>query len=223
MTAEHGWLGGSSPRMRGKHGGQVFFVQVFRIIPAHAGQTSSSVLLAMAHADHPRACGANWETNALSASQFGSSPRMRGKHGGQVFFVQVFRIIPAHAGQTIGQFLKTHQHADHPRACGANIDSDDTAKAAAGSSPRMRGKHDEHLVVDKQTRIIPAHAGQTRTRTGRVWPQPDHPRACGANSNSNRARVASAGSSPRMRGKPSHTTGRTGSYRIIPAHAGQTV
>ena len=50
---------GSSPRMRGKlsvighHRGDG------RIIPAHAGQTSTYSLLRMRWTDHPRACGAN--------------------------------------------------------------------------------------------------------------------------------------------------------------------
>ena len=50
---------GSSPRMRGKHFALSTNTNEYRIIPAHAGQTPSIVLVLVAASDHPRACGAN--------------------------------------------------------------------------------------------------------------------------------------------------------------------
>ena len=93
-------LAGSSPRMRGK---QVYPAQPDgsqRIIPAHAGQTSSKPANSPPSADHPRACGANVKSPSIFTFLLGSSPRMRGKPltiGGKL---QRERIIPAHAGQT---------------------------------------------------------------------------------------------------------------------------
>ncbi len=50
----------------------------------------------------------------------------------------------------------------------------------------------------------------------------DHPRACGANMLERLDDQTIHGSSPRMRGKPSHHPTTAGHHRIIPAHAGQT-
>ena len=71
-----------------------------RIIPAHAGQTITTGNIGNTTTDHPRACGANAADMLGISESTGSSPRMRGKHrriGGRF---NLFRIIPAHAGQT---------------------------------------------------------------------------------------------------------------------------
>ena len=70
---------GSSPRMRGKRSRQLVRLSLDRIIPAHAGQTSSVSSSVAASADHPRACGANHRQPVLHGRPSGSSPRMRGK------------------------------------------------------------------------------------------------------------------------------------------------
>ena len=50
---------GSSPRMRGKRYGEANGTVTMRIIPAHAGQTSTRGVPSTSTSDHPRACGAN--------------------------------------------------------------------------------------------------------------------------------------------------------------------
>ena len=87
----------------------------------------------------------------------------------------------------------------------------------------MRGK--PHLLVDRaaEARIIPAHAGQTSMLCYSLPNSPDHPRACGANVVESFGELCGHGSSPRMRGKQRHQIGNTGTVRIIPAHAGQTI
>ena len=86
----------------------------------------------------------------------------------------------------------------------------------------MRGKPVPEERRRRITRIIPAHAGQTRSRTsGTRWP-PDHPRACGANKIDHADGGVQVGSSPRMRGKPLIRIPVGLEVRIIPAHAGQT-
>ena len=131
---------GSSPRMRGKRAGHRLRPRPYRIIPAHAGQTTATRCPCESPADHPRACGANLTADDAHASTAGSSPRMRGKHLFDAFRVRGGRIIPAHAGQTmrcarLGRVMK-----DHPRACGANLASRRFHHGLSGSSPRMRGK-----------------------------------------------------------------------------------
>ena len=147
---------------------------------------------------------------------------MRGKL--LLCFVLCFslRIIPAHAGQTSSRNSYGHHYSDHPRACGANQGVVKDVFVLDGSSPRMRGKRTAfHETVDK-FRIIPAHAGQTGTARPRTrWPT-DHPRACGANSDMSMTALVKPGSSPRMRGKRFDRHRYAVTFRIIPAHAGQT-
>ena len=98
---------GSSPRMRGKPVDVGLWRVRLRIIPAHAGQTTSNALAPSEVPDHPRACGANERCNRSGGQRRGSSPRMRGKlHHGAVDACAE-RIIPAHAGQTVRFYAKT--------------------------------------------------------------------------------------------------------------------
>ena len=91
---------GSSPRMRGKRRDRDRRDERQRIIPAHAGQTSTASCCAAVKTDHPRACGANMLTWIQALCDNGSSPRMRGKQGVPGEPGEDGRIIPAHAGQT---------------------------------------------------------------------------------------------------------------------------
>ena len=91
---------GSSPRMRGKQVSAGNTAILNRIIPAHAGQTSTEVKTSCFYADHPRACGANVYELPVTVVRYGSSPRMRGKLRNNAILMARNRIIPAHAGQT---------------------------------------------------------------------------------------------------------------------------
>ena len=152
----------------------------------------------------------------------GSSPRMRGKPGSTTPVEASSRIIPAHAGQTRYKPPTMRKASDHPRACGANQLKGRKARAASGSSPRMRGKRLMEILWDLRERIIPAHAGQTCGYSTLDAISADHPRACGANTSPSVYSQFASGSSPRMRGKPGPHTTQAGQHRIIPAHAGQT-
>ena len=79
MTGVIDNVDGSSPRMRGKPTAVLMVLPVLRIIPAHAGQTRHPETYRQAHADHPRACGANSLVTCAFCWMNGSSPRMRGK------------------------------------------------------------------------------------------------------------------------------------------------
>ncbi len=193
-----------------------------RIIPAHAGQTVNPRDCVRIITDHPRACGANHQRQRPSEDDAGSSPRMRGKRPESVKTRSRQRIIPAHAGQTQVLDGFAHVHADHPRACGANLACFCTLYLLRGSSPRMRGKHRRLFIRAAVARIIPAHAGQTQQTRNRRPRRSDHPRACGANQHGSAAQIARVGSSPRMRGKLRRFLDFLLTIRIIPAHAGQT-
>ena len=152
---------GSSPRMRGKPTDKFLIDIPVRIIPAHAGQTTSGTSHSLTHP--------------------GSSPRMRGKHLVDNGDVNQERIIPAHAGQTNTLRQGRRRAPDHPRACGANSPTSPSTGRHNGSSPRMRGKQVPHDMPCRALRIIPAHAGQTRRVERAAFLITDHPRACGAN------------------------------------------
>ena len=206
MMCMVGFSFGSSPRMRGKPGRRPRSWRCYRIIPAHAGQTSISHAMTRHWTDHPRTCGANMLPLSPSWTSFGSSPHMRGKHVGVRGHRDGRRIIPAHAGQTCCRLRGMYMYPDHPRTCGANSFCVLVRVVSCGSSPHMRGKHGLRGIVRGELRIIPAHAGQTCCifETARTWA--DHPRTCGANRLSLNICTRRSGSSPHMRGKqPSGT------------------
>ena len=146
----------------------------------------------------------------------GKRPRQRRGRVGR-------RIIPAHAGQTWICRPGSLPAPDHPRACGANLHFFGHNAIRAGSSPRMRGKPEKIIFPLVESRIIPAHAGQTSARARATSSDSDHPRACGANVALARGHLHGHGSSPRMRGKRFRLARLLVQLRIIPAHAGQTM
>ena len=91
-----------------------------------------------------------------------------------------------------------------------------------GSSPRVRGKLLALHISVAQARIIPARAGQTFLQFAERAQVADHPRACGANSDSSSFFARAIGSSPRVRGKRKPLRSSRSTRRIIPARAGQT-
>ena len=86
----------------------------------------------------------------------------------------------------------------------------------------MRGTRG--LSEDRGTvpRIIPAHAGNSLDKSGVFVRFADHPRACGELAGRSRGLVQDDGSSPRMRGTRPSSHDEVGSFRIIPAHAGNS-
>ena len=152
---------GSSPRMRGSQGILDEHKVQWGIIPAHAGLTSHHHMERPACRDHPRACGAHAQCRRGSGTNPGSSPRMRGSPIGAKDRPWEEGIIPAHAGLTARKSRRFTIRRDHPRACGAHLNTPAFAWLFQGSSPRMRGSHrgkDKSLV---RAGIIPAHAGLT--------------------------------------------------------------
>ena len=88
-------LGGSSPRMRGTRTSSATPTPACRIIPAYAGNASSSRMSCTTSTDHPRVCGERPGDFASTNPRRGSSPRMRGTHRTRRFGAGAGRIIPA--------------------------------------------------------------------------------------------------------------------------------
>ncbi len=235
-------FGGPSPRMRGTLGvvGQV--LDVGRSIPAHAGNTQTGEAWLDDSAVHPRACGEHRYPPPVSIAVSGPSPRMRGTRSVVRFFrrmggpsprmrgtrgsarisVTPGRSIPAHAGNTWTRRAFSCPAAVHPRACGEHPPAAAVPPAAHGPSPRMRGTRNRGAPSMVSIRSIPAHAGNTLTKTNMLSRQTVHPRACGEHRIFWCRRMVARGPSPRMRGTPRRSSATAHSGRSIPAHAGNT-
>ena len=111
---------------------------------------------------------------------------------------------------------------DHPRGCGEHALVSYPVLCHGGSSPRMRGAHEQFWPVRQVGGIIPADAGSTSCDHDTDYHTKDHPRGCGEHWYCNAVLVEERGSSPRMRGAPTHPGRRDNPQRIIPADAGST-
>ena len=112
---------------------------------------------------------------------------------------------------------------DHPRSRGVYDAPPIRRCVAPGSSPLARGLPELLTLEQMATRIIPARAGFTVTRTIFRPSETDHPRSRGVYHPSFLGRLFATGSSPLARGL--HDRGVLPSFccRIIPARAGFTL
>ena len=192
------------------------------IIPADAGSTVLWAVICRLLPDHPRGCGEHWDLMQARGVGWGSSPRMRGalrpaRQGGEIR-----GIIPADAGSTLIWGWENCPTWDHPRGCGEHYGALSQLRAAAGSSPRMRGAPSRRPGMGEYARIIPADAGSTLYQINLDCLHQDHPRGCGEHSLLLNSLSFPKGSSPRMRGALVQEHRVVRGRRIIPADAGST-
>ena len=111
---------GSSPLTRGKpetlrrdrhHDG---------LIPAHAGKTPPTRRPISPPEAHPRSRGENISDHVGIVEANGSSPLARGKPDCAGQLVEVWRLIPAHAGKTTLCGARLSPTSAHPRSRGEN-------------------------------------------------------------------------------------------------------
>ena len=172
------------------------------LIPAYAGKTPERLGGLRQPPAHPRVCGENSHELAFTHRFEGSSPRMRGKPRHREVFHHWCRLIPAYAGKTRYTAMSSEDDRAHPRVCGENRLAASLRSSQAGSSPRMRGKQPSGVLRASVTGLIPAYAGKTPAIALRNAFDRAHPRVCGENFSVKFQPPSSAGSSPRMRGKP---------------------
>ena len=194
-------LGGSSPRVRGKHVFDAFPELLPGLIPACAGKTPIGQCVRSGTSAHPRVCGENDKDPYSDETLSGSSPRVRGKQPAGRQPPPGLGLIPACAGKTHSDFLLLRAWWAHPRVCGENFLLCSDGFWHEGSSPRVRGKHRDFRRCSDAERLIPACAGKTE-----LWERANirsgaHPRVCGENARQTRDFAAQWGSSPRVRGK----------------------
>ena len=208
--------------MRGKRVPQKLPAARRRNIPAYAGKTYARVPEPHACAEHPRVCGENFGGVLETLGEKGTSSRMRGKPSSDSPAWSAIRNIPAYAGKTVYIGMVYDSTSEHPRVCGENLPAYPLAYRNRGTSPRMRGKHQLGCLMAADLRNIPAYAGKTKSSTIAMRVGSEHPRVCGENVLRAGAWALDAGTSPRMRGKPTLSAARSLCIRNIPAYAGKT-
>ena len=213
---------GSSPLTRGKRACPCVRKRLPRLIPAHAGKTSSSLTVRSSPAAHPRSRGENAHDSHMNIARLGSSPLTRGKRNPGVAGGPRDRLIPAHAGKTAsGAATRRHGWA-HPHSRGENHSFREGNTRTQGSSPLTRGKHVQFCASIVSLRLIPAHAGKTcQSRLRRVG-STAHPCSRGENACGEAVTAVSVGSSPLTRGKPASPRSSRKKNGLIPTHAGKT-
>ena len=173
---------GSSPLTRGKRPGSSRVRPSSGLIPAHAGKTSRSLRLACRLSAHPRSRGENCRAKTVAGGFRGSSPLTRGKRLRVLDAEGEFGLIPAHAGKTTTCPAARPAGRAHPRSRGENGIPGFCSTWIVGSSPLTRGKPPERATHKPPPRLIPAHAGKTRSPRLRADRSRAHPRSRGENS-----------------------------------------
>ena len=215
-------LHGSSPLTRGKHIAIDQTSPIDRLIPAHAGKTWYRRTLGTQQPAHPRSRGENGIAKIAQRALGGSSPLTRGKLQAIVPIIASVRLIPAHAGKTATPHKAQVTMRAHPRSRGENGIHSMSNSCRPGSSPLTRGKPPEARQRDPDDRLIPAHAGKTRSPAGVSSSVKAHPRSRGENCTNLFPSLCRAGSSPLTRGKLESNMMRIACRGLIPAHAGKT-
>ena len=173
---------GSSPLTRGKLVEAASGFLLKRLIPAHAGKTSSYKVPGFRAGAHPRSRGENVAVSVPTGGREGSSPLTRGKRDERVVSGYDDGLIPAHAGKTDRPHAGHLLAGAHPRSRGENSTSDEKPARGMGSSPLTRGKPLGLVLGFGNAGLIPAHAGKTAW-VGLGWlGMGAHPRSRGENS-----------------------------------------
>ena len=172
---------GSSPLTRGKRAPARRHRVPGGLIPAHAGKTGGDERVHGFGPAHPRSRGENLKGVGHSMGASGSSPLTRGKRLIILFLSFFQRLIPAHAGKTSAVWVVIFGLPAHPRSRGENRGERARWIRRDGSSPLTRGKPAAQRLSDVRERLIPAHAGKTRTMIRRTCAPTAHPRSRGEN------------------------------------------
>ncbi len=171
---------------------------------------------------HPHACGEHGDGWRNPGNRFGSSPRM----WGTPFFGEGYgvglRFIPTHVGNTFHLAFSAAISSVHPHACGEHVRYSVGLRPKDGSSPRMWGTLKKHQKINRPSRFIPTHVGNTCPRPHSTSIKSVHPHACGEHLMADSIRLFGDGSSPRMWGTPLAVEVLERFARFIPTHVGNT-
>ena len=213
---------GSSPHVRGALNHPCGGIAMLGIIPACAGSTRFHLDSQRGGRDHPRMCGEHIGLVKDNISETGSSPHVRGALIPRLILITRGGIIPACAGSTVLTALDPMAWRDHSRMCGEHRCFPSNIPCSVGSSPHVRGARRHHGRYAGAPGIIPACAGSTDCRRGRVDAAGDHPRMCGEHRLLRAHLIFLSGSSPHVRGARFEHVPHRRELGIIPACAGST-
>ena len=151
-----------------------------------------------------------------------SSPLTRGARARNGVRQLIPGLIPAHAGST--SIIKRYAGVTgaHPRSRGEHPLRAPGGARGRGSSPLTRGAQGIGRANPGKRRLIPAHAGSTRSERSSPAAFRAHPRSRGEHLDPFLSAAYAAGSSPLTRGARGCGPLRSSRARLIPAHAGST-
>ena len=134
---------GLSPRMRGNPPGRRPAIELWRSIPAYAGEPAPHAFYAATGRVYPRVCGGTHRADDRRLNCGGLSPRMRGNPSYCRRHISISRSIPAYAGEPQLRNGGTSMGKVYPRVCGGTIRQGGQGGGGRRLSPRMRGNHKE--------------------------------------------------------------------------------
>ena len=154
-------LTGSSQLTRGTLGGSDIRAGLCRFIPACAGNSSKSMPGAPSNTVHPRLRGELIAVPPFKQSRIGSSPLTRGTRTPVSTGSREPGFIPAYAGNSYANDLRSGIYSVHPRLRGELALEIQRVNSITGSSPLTRGtlKNSENCLWS--VRFIPAYAGNS--------------------------------------------------------------
>ena len=105
-------------------------------------------------------CGGTNLQHLNSLSDEGLSPRVRGNLKLAAHPTQYTGTIPACAGEPIAALVHGKLYKDYPRVCGGTFIMDLISCNLHGLSPRVRGNLAYEVVLEVDSKTIPACAGE---------------------------------------------------------------
>ena len=147
-------------------------------------------------------CGEKLSTSEDNLICDGSPPRVRGEGPDRFYQAGPVRITPACAGRSGVLRYNVTDVKDHPRVCGEKRGKQILERGGRGSPPRVRGEVVRNHLEPHGTRITPACAGRSCTRS-----------APGS---------GCSGSPPRVRGEVASSISVATRKGITPACAGRS-
>ena len=213
-------LRGSSPLARGTWKRFISSRLRTRLIPARAGNMCQFSGVFRRAAAHPRSRGEHLLEEKTGHEQIGSSPLARGTCSAVLEWRAWNRLIPARAGNIVRGTGSIWGLAAHPRSRGEHSRPWDAVQAPAGSSPLARGTSQRRPRRSRQSRLIPARAGNMFVVCGLCGCLPAHPRSRGEHDCTAYRVGFVTGSSPLARGTSTRAENVRRVTRLIPARAG---
>ena len=193
-----------------------------RLIPARAGNTAPPSRARSLPSAHPRSRGEHQVPSADYSLGDGSSPLARGTLANETENIRDRRLIPARAGNTPVGTAQPNLDKAHPRSRGEHDCTAYRVGFVTGSSPLARGTPWQSSSSRSASRLIPARAGNTHSRSRASRGHAAHPRSRGEHGVPGRSTRAEGGSSPLARGTQRKAIYAFVTARLIPARAGNT-